>query len=538
MELKRHQQELIEDWGQNMRPLLLAGCVGSGKTASAIMLDVARRQANPRLNPTLIIVPASVKFNWGKEIEMWSGAPYRIIDGPPKQRRMQMREIEDLGNANSYDNINLQYVVTNYDTVRIEWEWFQTHGWYQVIVDEAHNIKNPSALRTYAVKAPNALSRMALTGTPIRNKPNDLWSILHFLEPGDSYKHKKRNYKKKEDRIPDGLRMRRQSTEWGNYKVFKDRYTQQDWYGNVKGGRRLDELNRRLEPIMVRWRKEDVLADLPDLRPPNIVSIQLTSQQTKLYQDMRDGYFAWLEQTDMARYVAGQPAKNKENRRAVYKEIKAILAQLTYFRRITSMSPRTFARRMMSNAAREAKKQGRETQDCFPAFTAGISMGDSQTSAKAAWIQEFLEYSLDEGEKLVILCIWKDTVDELAVFLQDYKPVTLTGNLSAKKRQEVIEGFDKVFIGSSAAFEGINLQAAHTVVWVDLPWNSTAVTQGNGRIHRIGQHEACDVFMLLAEETIDQRVFEMNRAKAQDIALAIDGGFSKELLQFGLRSLL
>lgn len=508
---KHHQLRLLDDYGLDWKPLLLAGCVGSGKTAGAILLDEQRRRKRPRANPTLVVCPASVKMNWMREIQLWCGKPAIVIDGDKKTREKQIQVIEELCKLNTPDVLTIQYVVTNFDTVRLHWQWFQSHHWYQLIVDEAHNIKNPSTIRTHSVKAINAYGKLALSGTPIANKPNDLWSLLHFLEPGSEYPHKKIEYTdpKKKDHIPPGMRMRNPSPTWGSYLSFVGRYCSKNEWGAVTGGSNLEELNRRLSPIMVRWKREEVLPDLPPLTV-EMVPIELTPQQLQVYMDLRAGFFEWLAQ------------KENGDKEYITKEARSILARLTYFRRITSMSPARFA----ASIARDR-----------PEFAKGVKMSDSRLSAKAAWIEEFIDYKLDEEEKVVILSNWADTIEELAKLLAKHKPSIIMGGVSSAKRQEAVDKFEKVFLGTSAAWEGINLQSANTLIWTDLPWNSTGIIQGNGRIHRLGQDKPCDVFYLLGQETIDENIMRITQNKAKDIAQAIDAGNSVELLQLGLENI-
>ena len=512
---KPHQKELLDVFGASLDPVLLAGCVGSGKTYATILLDIERRKSFQKANPTLVVVPASVKSQWAEVLEDL-GLAVSVIDGAKKKRLRQIEEITRKAKNNTAEKMLVQYVVTNYDTVRIHWDWFQQHNWYHVILDEAHAIKNPTALRTYSCKAINCYSRICMTGTPIANKPNDLWSLLHFLNPGSEYPHKKRNYRGKRDRIPAGMRMRAQSPSWGSWMNFTERYCQRDRWGSIIRGRNLGDLNKRLDGWIVRWKKEDVLASLPPVTTRTEV-IELSSSQKKLYKNMRAGLFEWMEE-----HGEILQALKSQDPKSVRQSVTSILAQMTYFRRIASMSPTKFAESM-----------ARKT----PVWAQGINIKPSGTSAKLEWIRDFIDYRLDDDDSLVVLTNWADTANELAEQLAVYKPSVITG--ATRNRGEVVRNFDKLFIGTSAAFEGVDgLQKASTLIWVDLPWTAKDLTQGNGRISRIGQEKACDVFYLLAAGTVDTKMYEKLGIKASDIAKAIDGGFTKELVQFGLEGLI
>ena len=466
MNLKPHQAALVQEWQSNLNPLLLAGCVGSGKTAAAVLLNEARRQRFPSYSPTLIVCPAGKKLDWQAEIKLWCGKEALIIDGNKDKRLAQLEQVD-----------NFEYIVTNYETVRGHWQWFQSHLWYHIILDEGHKIKGHTNLVTHAAKVGDAVSRMILTGTPIKNKPGDLWSLLHFLEPGYAYLARKR----KGSRIPEGMKLRDWGT-WGSYWDFIGRYCILNrWHGVERANPgTAGELAKRLERIMVVWSREDVLSDLPKATTHS-VKIQLTGEQNKVYQGLKQGFLPWL-------------AKQKQI---------ALLAQLTYFRRITTLSPYAF--------------EGPEYAQ---------TSSSSKESAKYEWIKDFIEYEIDEDEKVVIMTNWADVADELG---KELDAVIIKGSMSTKQRHQAELDFKKVLIGTPAAWEGINLQSAHYMVIIDLPWNSTDIVQMIGRIHRLGQETDCEVYILLAENTIDEYMLDVVQGKEEDIRRIL--GHPEELIR-------
>lgn len=478
LRLLPHQEALVNEWGGHLRPLLVGGAVGSGKTAAVLMLDQARRKTRPSIYPTMIVVPAGVLFQWGEAIREWVGQEPVLVHGNRKEREAILEHIESRSLYNT-ETSGIHYVVAGYDTVRIHWRWFQSQYWYQIIADEAHILKGSANITTHAAKAMDALSRIGLTGTPIRNRPGDLWSLLHFLEPGGAY-----TWNRERTRIPVGMRMRWANPAWGSYDFFKERYLDKNGMG-----RNLGELHQRLGEIMVRWKKEEVLPYLPELRKPQVIRLPLAPPQRQLYDAMRQEFMA-------------SQAGPKQLRKY------AAMAQLSTFRRVAAMSPKALGR------------------------------GPSDLSAKAQWVRDYLTYQSEENESILVLTNWVEAAQELGRMLADFNPVVVTGKTGLGDRKEAVDHFGKVFIGSPAAFEGLNLQKASVVVWIDLPWNSTDVVQGTGRVHRIGQTKDVDVYYLLAENTVDTKVFQLTRRKAEDIAQAIDGGLSAELLQFPIEQLI
>jgi SNF2 family DNA or RNA helicase len=482
MELKPHQARLVETYHEDFRPVLLAGCVGSGKTGTAIILDKLRRERFPRKNPTLIVCPKTLVQNWVNEIRLWVGEGAVVLcDLTPTKRAKLIKSIEENPP---------RWVIANYDTVRIEWEFFQKHHWYHIIVDEAHNIKNRQTGRAVAIKGANAYSRMALTGTPIANRPYDLWSLLHFLEPGSEY-------------IRNGVRYHK-AGRWGTYNDFCSHHCYLNPWGQFEGSRDLLLLHDNLisSGLMVRWKREEILPDLDPIKAMP-VGIEMTTSQRKLYEQLRAGFFAWPD----------------KDGRLTTKQITNVLAQLTYFRRCTSMSPKSFSQSLAGK---------------MPGFAPNLHIPNSGDNCKLTHIKDLLQYTLDEQEKIVILTNWRDSAFELEQELKEYDPQIVMGGVN--NRQDRVDTFNnsnsRVFIGTSAAFEGLNLQSSHHIVWNDLPWGPKEVTQGNGRIDRIGQDKPCTAFYLLAEDTIDSRVFNIIKGKATDVNDAIDGGVGDEILQF------
>ncbi len=478
--------------------------MGTGKTpATILLLEWLRHLLGARKMeeadwPVLLVVPAAVKWNWRAEIRRF--APWveekdtLIVEGVKKQRLDHLRAI--LAQPP-------RYVVVNYETVRVHRDWFQAHpGFLCVVVDEAHAIKNREAKRTVAIKAVEAKCRIALTGTPITNKPDDLWSIMHFIDPGGPYMRGVWTGKK-ERRKKEIIRYRDASPQWGSYWSFTDRYCEWErsrFGARIIGGKNLEELNDRLQStkVMTRWRRSEVLSLHPIIY--SYITLHPTVEQAQIYDQLARGYVAYV----------------KALGRVDWRKITSLLAQLTYFRRATTLTPREFAL---------------ATGDQEPAFAPDLQIPISDSGAKQEWLVHFLSNNLQDGEKVLIFSDWTACTRSLVRRLErnGIATVAVDGSTAHKKRFELQERFNsddgvRVFVGSPAAYEGLNLQAACHVVFMNLPWRPKDVFQAYSRCHRLGQRRQVTVLFPMLEDTIDMTMTNTLQKKQRDIDLAIDRG--------------
>ncbi len=169
-------------WLQFMTRLGLGACLaddmGLGKTLQVIALLLARqKKANA---PTLLVVPASLVGNWRAEVKKFAPDLKLFIAHPS----VASREGLDFAIKNPAAALRgYDALLTTYPLLQRTEAW-QRHPWSLVILDEAQAIKNPGSASTKAVKRLQTPMRIALTGTPVENRPGDLWSLFDFLNPG------------------------------------------------------------------------------------------------------------------------------------------------------------------------------------------------------------------------------------------------------------------------------------------------------------------------------------------------------------------
>ena len=216
---------------------LLADEMGLGKTLQIIaaLRDCGDGQI---YGPTLVVAPGSLLENWVREILKF--AP-------------QLKVLKHHGTFRSGRHVELpeyDIVVTSYDTVVRDLSLMKMVEWAAVILDEAQNIKNPSALRTKSVKQLTRRVGLAMTGTPVENRLSDLWSIMDFVMP---------NY-------------------LGTVDEFEKKFA-----NDVDGASQLEPL---ISPLMLRRMVADVAMDLPErIDIPEV--IELTEEEAAEYERIR-----------------------------------------------------------------------------------------------------------------------------------------------------------------------------------------------------------------------------------------------------------
>lgn len=228
--------------GLEFKPFQLAGINFLTKRDSALLADeqglgktiqVIGAMNIWKPNLTLVLCPASLKLNWQREIKKWAiPTPNTYVVEPGKMNRTLI------------ENMTGGVLIINYDMLQKLAPYLQAIEWDLVVMDEAQKIKNFKAKRTKVAMKIRSKRRILATGTPIENRPEEIFTLLHYLDP----------------------------KEWASRKEFINRYCDPhtEWFrGKPKlvttGASNLEELQWKLRStLMIRRLKKHVLQDLPD----------------------------------------------------------------------------------------------------------------------------------------------------------------------------------------------------------------------------------------------------------------------------------
>jgi SNF2 family DNA or RNA helicase len=246
-ELRPYQREGL-GWLQRLRELgaggVLADDMGLGKTLQTIAHLLAEKESGRATRPSLVIAPTSLMGNWRREIRRFAPS-LRVVTMHGKKRHANWERLAEC-----------DVVLTTYPLLWRDRERLAEESFYLVILDEAQTIKNSRSKAHRAVKALDAEHRLCLTGTPVENSLDELWSLFDVLMPGL-------------------LGRAEQFRAW-----FRNPIERQG------SGARLDALRERVAPYILRRLKEDVAPELPP-KTEIVRPVELCGAQRDLYESIR-----------------------------------------------------------------------------------------------------------------------------------------------------------------------------------------------------------------------------------------------------------
>lgn len=450
--------------GYNYYPYQQAGILYAAKRSATLIGDEMGLGKTPQsigvINLTkpktvLIICPATLKLNWQKELRRWLVDVYRI----------------HVLNSGETFPTQPEIVIINYDICAKYQDYIRAIEWDLFIADEAHYMKNPKAQRTVAIlgkgkREPGvqAKRKILLTGTPITNRPIEIFPLVSYLWPA----------------------------VFNNFFYFGKRYcnARSNGYGwDFSGADNLDELQNLLRSSgMIRRLKKDVLKELPPktrqvvVIPSDTVSslINKERQKSELFE---------------------------EEIKRLKKAIKAAKAQKD------------------EDSYKNAVAGLRHTYSI--AFEEMAAVRKELAIAKIPFVIEYAQNMVDEGEKVVVMAHHRDVVDAIQEHF-GLIGVKLYGGMKQEEKQGNVDRFQsdpscKVFIGSiSAAGVGITLTAASKMIFAELDWTPANMLQAEDRIHRIGQEENALIQQLVFDGSLDAKMAETLVYKMGIIEQALD----------------
>lgn len=431
-------------WAMSRPAALIADEMGLGKTIQALgVINV-----DPSINQVLVVCPLSVALNWKRETEKWV------------TRSLTAR----VATAQKWPT-DANVVIVHWGIVAKHSQSIRSQNWDLIVLDESHYAKNPKASRTKAilgdyqsgVPALTANRKLALTGTPIPNRPIEIQPVLKWLNPA----------------------------EFGNWMQYARRYcdASQTRFGwDTSGSAHLDELQEKLRStVMIRRKKSEVLKELPAKSRQVILINPETPALRKALKAERAAAKAGMDTIEKAQ-VAAELAKSG--------------TETDYAQAV------------------QALRQAR-----LITFQEMSETRHDTAIAKIPEVLEHIRDVLDEQGKVVVFAHHRDVIKSLESSLKagdkEHEPVGVVkiyGGIKPEERQQAVDSFQddpstRVFLGSiGAAKEGITLTSASRAVFAELDWVPGNLSQAEDRIHRIGQKDAVTIRHILLDGSLDAKM--------------------------------
>ena len=436
---------------------ILADEMGLGKTLQALAFLTAERQRGGAGSlPALVVCPTSLMENWRREAaEFTPGLRVGTLSGPGRFARWN-------GSA------DLDLVITSYALLRRDAEYHRGQSYAVAILDEAHFIKNPDSQTARAAFAVKARHRFVLTGTPMENSVRDVWSVMHFAMPG----------------------------YLGKREDFRERYELPIARGGDPDAQA--RLARRLRPVLLRRRKDEVARELPE-KIEQVAYCELTSAQAAAYREILDQGRRTIEETGDERA-----------------ERMLILSTLLRLRQ-ACCDLRLLG---VDVAAAETDADDEEA--------AGDAATPLAGSAKLALLLELLEQAQEGGHRVLIFSQFVSMLKLIGGQLDSRTVGYAYLDGSTRNRQAEVDRFQRddgppVFLISlKAGGTGLNLTAADTVIHFDPWWNPAVQAQATDRAHRIGQDQVVTSYQLITRDTVEEKILNLQRRKREATEAVIE----------------
>ncbi|XP_071429306.1 chromodomain-helicase-DNA-binding protein 6 isoform X2 [Pithys albifrons albifrons] len=476
-QLREYQLEgmnwLLFNW-YNRKNCILADEMGLGKTIQSItfLSEIFLMGIH---GPFLIIAPLSTITNWEREFRTWTEMNAIVYHGSQISRQMiqQYEMVYRDTQGNPLPGIfKFQVVITTFEMILADCPELKKIQWRCVVIDEAHRLKNRNCKLLEGLKLMALEHKVLLTGTPLQNSVEELFSLLNFLEP----------------------------------QQFPSETAFLEEFGDLKTEEQVKKLQSILKPMMLRRLKDDVEKNLAP-KQETIIEVELTNIQKKYYRAILEKNFSFLSK--------GANQHNMPN----------LINTMMELRKCCNHPY------LINGAEEKILEDFRKTHSPeAPDFQLQAMI---QAAGKLVLIDKLLPKLIAGGHKVLIFSQMVRCLDILEDYLiqRRYTYERIDGRVRGNLRQAAIDRFCKpdsdrfVFLlCTRAGGLGINLTAADTCIIFDSDWNPQNDLQAQARCHRIGQSKAVKVYRLITRNSYEREMFDkaslklgLDKAVLQDI---------------------
>jgi SNF2 family DNA or RNA helicase len=478
----RNFQKVGIEYLDTIQDGLMAYDMGLGKTPIGISV-VSNAIKKYDAKKTLVIVPASMKDQWGYQIAKFSNYSYTIVDG--KDRSALYRK-------------NTNFIIVNYDLVWRDIEDIKDLEWDLVICDEIQRARNYKTDTFKALNQLKAKRKIGLTGTPIENDLMDLFTIMKFLNP--------KIYGK-------------------SSHSFIQRYCTLNYFGQIDHSRykNLEEINKKIGFSMIRRKKRDVLDELPE-KTINHFYVNLSALEMKHYKEIKNGILEDIKTGKIKNVTA--------------------LSQVIYLRELCDCLNLVIEKdKIVSSKLDELKLIIKDLPPdakivIFTQFERMAKILEDNIGLKSVHLHGGVKQGCkwaNETEKDILKKNKELDQKELDIMVHESKVALkcidcpyYSDDSKCKTRKKIMAQFEnekdiRAFISTNAGSSGIDLQSASVIINYDLSFNPAVNEQRIARIDRMGQKASkILVINMVVSNTIEEKVLKILEKKQKLFDQVID----------------
>ncbi|KAI5081786.1 hypothetical protein GOP47_0001529 [Adiantum capillus-veneris] len=520
---------------KNVGGAILADEMGLGKTIQAVSFLAVLNHLDKDPGPHLIICPASLLENWGRELKKWC-PHFSLITYHGAERMAHFKELTQVVKAGRRAPFNV--MLTGYSLFerqsaqqKDDRKLLRKFKWSCVLMDEAHLLKDRTSSRRKHLwaLAQKAKQRLLLTGTPLQNDLQELWSLLEFM-------------------VPDIF----DSGDIDLKKIFGSRGAGGD--AQTEDMDLIARIKVILGPFVLRRLKSDVMRQLV-AKTQKVEVLEMIPGQAEAYKEAIEEYRAAAQMARSSKIVTGTKftAADLLPRRQISN-------YFTQFRKIANhplLVRRIYTEADVDSLARKLYPMGAFGFECtlqrvreelltysdyalhrLSASYNGVgrrgALGNNYAlgSTKCQALAKLLPKLKQEGHRALIFSQWTGMMDilEWALDVMGLEYLRLDGSTQVADRQTIIDNYNNdldifaCLLSTRAGGQGLNLTGADTVIIHDMDFNPQMDRQAEDRCHRIGQTKPVTVYRLVTKGTVDEDIYSIAKRKLTLDAAVLESG--------------
>ncbi|CAB9497972.1 CHD3-type chromatin-remodeling factor CHR7 [Seminavis robusta] len=473
---------------------ILADEMGLGKTVQIVSFIEHLYRVEKIKRPYLVVVPLSTVEHWRREFDGWTEMVTCVYHDRQRVWRDVLREYEWYykDRPHTADFLKFDVLVTTYDTLIGDFDVISQIPFRVAVVDEAHRLRNQKGKLLECMREISAKgtlqygfqSRVLMSGTPLQNDLNELWTLLNFIEP---------------------------------FK-FPDLEEFQANFGNMANREQVENLQQMISPYMLRRIKEDVATDIPS-KEETVIDVELTSIQKTYYRAIFEHNHAFLNM--------GATRTNAPKLMNIQMELRKVCNHPFLLDGVEHRETEKQFKEFLDSGAFE----GKTPEEQHHMITV---QGMIMSSGKMVLLDKLLPKLRQEGHKILIFSQMVKMLDFISEYCEfrTFPYERLDGRVRGTERQKAIDRFEReddsflFLLSTRAGGVGINLTAADICIIFDSDWNPQNDVQAQARCHRIGQTKDVKIFRLITSRTFEQEMFD-RASKKLGLEQAVLGTFEQ-----------